>query len=64
MGRMDEQCAPKQLLFGELVKRRPFHGPKKKWRDEVMNDLCALGGTSCARIAGCGQSGALLLLML
>ena len=24
LGRMDDQCGPKQLLFGELVKRRPF----------------------------------------
>ena len=45
LGRMDEQRAPKQLLFGELVKRRPFQGPKKRWRDEVMSDLHALGVT-------------------
>ena len=42
---MDEQCAPKQLLFGKLTKRRPFQGPKKRWRDKVMSDLCALGVT-------------------
>ena len=39
LGCMDEQRAPKQLLFGELVKRRSFQGPKKRLR----NELHALG---------------------
>ena len=34
---------PKQLLFGELLKKRPFHGAKKRWRDEMMSDLWAIG---------------------
>ena len=42
---MDEQRAPKQLLFGVLVKRRLFQGSKKRWRDKVMSDLRALGVT-------------------
>jgi len=33
---------PKQLFFGELLKKRPFHGAKKRWRDEVMSDLWAI----------------------
>ena len=24
---------------------RPFQGPKKKWQDKVMGDLCALSAT-------------------
>jgi len=40
LGRMDEGQAPKQLLFGEL---QPFHGPKKRWHDEVVGDLYAIG---------------------
>jgi len=33
LGRMDESRTPK-LLFGELLKRRPFHGTKKR-DDEI-----------------------------
>ena len=40
---MDSKRLPKQLLFGELTKKRPFHGTKKRWRDEVMRDLKAIG---------------------
>ena len=29
LGRMDSMRLPKQLLFGELMKKRPFHGTKK-----------------------------------
>jgi len=36
---MDSERLPKQVLFGELLKKRPSHGAKKRWRDEVMNDL-------------------------
>ena len=43
LGCMDEDCSPKQLLFGKLVKRRPFHGPMKRWFDEVVSNLHALG---------------------
>ena len=30
---------PKQLLFGELEKKRPSHGTKRRWRDLVAVDL-------------------------
>jgi len=43
LGRMDEGRTPKQLLFGEVFRRRPFHGVKKRWRDEVAGDLHAIG---------------------
>ena len=39
LGRMDDDRLPKKLLFGELLKKRPFHGVKKRWRDVVMSDL-------------------------
>ena len=29
-------------LFGELMQRWPFHGPKERWHDEVVGDLCAI----------------------
>ena len=31
-GKLDDSHHPKQLLFGEFVKPRPFHGPKQHWR--------------------------------
>ena len=34
---------PKQLLFGELQKKRACHGTKKRWRDQVAGDLQAIG---------------------
>ena len=43
LGRMSCDRLPKQLLFGELLKRRPFHGAKKRWRDEVVSDLRVIG---------------------
>ena len=39
---MDNDSIPKKLLFGELVKKCPFHGPKKRWRDELMDALHAI----------------------
>jgi len=54
MAGLNDGCTPKQLLFGELLRRRPFHGVKKKWRDEVEGDFMPLvlgiGDFSCARI--------------
>ena len=41
-GRMNSERLPKQLLFGELLKKKPFHGAKKRWMDEVMRDLKAI----------------------
>ena len=32
---MSSKQLPKQLLFGKLLKNRPFHGTKKQWRDKV-----------------------------
>ncbi|XP_065905547.1 uncharacterized protein [Dysidea avara] len=40
--RMDDSHHPKQLLFGELVKPQPFHGPKQRWRDVIAADLKTL----------------------
>ena len=42
LGRMGEERMPKQLLFGELEKKRPFSGPRKRWRDMVSTDLRTL----------------------
>ena len=42
LGRMDDECTPKQLLFDELLRRQPFHGVKR-WCDEVEGDVCAIG---------------------
>ena len=33
VGRMNKERLPKRVLFGELRKRRPCHGVKKRWRD-------------------------------
>ena len=42
LGRMGGERMPKQLLFGELEKKRPFCGPRKRWRDLVSSDLRTL----------------------
>ena len=34
---------PKQLLFGELGKKRPSHGTKRRWRDVAAADIKAVG---------------------
>ena len=43
VGRMDEERLPKRALFGELRKRRPCHGTKKRWRDAAKSDVEAIG---------------------
>ena len=43
MARMDDDRAPKCVLFGELPATRPCHGPKRRWRDVVLSDLESLG---------------------
>ena len=43
LARMDPSRLPKQLLFGEFVKKRPSHGVKRRWRDVVVADLRAVG---------------------
>ena len=42
LGRMEDERLPKQVLFGELKKKRPCHGVKKRWRDQVSKDLQAI----------------------
>ena len=39
VARMSESRIPKQLLFGWLPQPRPAHGPRKRWRDRVRQDL-------------------------
>ena len=43
MGRMEADRLPKQILFGELLSARPFHGPKLRWRDVVLCDFWVIG---------------------
>jgi hypothetical protein len=43
LGGMAKERLPKRILFGELEKRRPCHGTKKRWRDGVKSDLQATG---------------------
>ena len=38
-GGMECNRLPKQLLFGELVKKRPSHGTKRRWRDVAAVDI-------------------------
>ena len=33
----------KDTLFGELEKKRPCHGTKKRWHDGIKADLQAIG---------------------
>ena len=42
MGRMDETRLPKQVLFGELRKRRPCHGTKRRWGDVTRANAQAI----------------------
>ena len=39
LARMNPNRMPKQLLFGELEKRRTCHGTKRRWRDIAKSDL-------------------------
>ena len=43
VARMTEHRLPRICLFGWLAHVRPFHGPKKRWRDLVKSDLQSLG---------------------
>ena len=43
MARMDDSRMPKQLLYGELVKPRPRHGTKRRWRDLAVADIQTIG---------------------
>ena len=40
---MGDDRLPKQMLFGELLTTRPFHGPKLRWRDVVLRDVQRMG---------------------
>ena len=42
-GHLKVSSYPSKFYLGELMKKRPFHGTKKQWRDEVMRDLKAIG---------------------
>ena len=44
LGRMEDERLQKQMLFGELKKKQPYHGVKKRWRDQVSKDF----GTCCS----------------
>ena len=39
IGRISDDRIPKWALFGELQKTRPRHGPRKRWRDNIVIDL-------------------------
>ena len=39
VARMDDSRMPKCILFGELDKTQPRHGPRKRWRDNVGSDM-------------------------
>ncbi|XP_065196613.1 uncharacterized protein LOC135828108 [Sycon ciliatum] len=39
VGRMNDDRMPKRVLFGELPATRPRHGPRKRWRDVIVDDL-------------------------
>jgi len=43
VGRMCDSCLPKQMPFGWLPQRCPFHGVKLRWRDRVRKDLKHFG---------------------
>ena len=40
---MSSDRLPRICLFGWLPQVRPFHGPKRRWRDIVKSDLQSLG---------------------
>ena len=40
---MDDHRLPKQLLFGELQRKRPRHGTKRRWRDLMAADVQSTG---------------------
>ena len=44
LARMEPHRLPKQLLFGELQKKRPSHGTKRRWRDVAAADVKAVAG--------------------
>ena len=43
IARMDDHRLPKAVLFSWLHTPRPAHGPRRRWRDVVRDDLKAFG---------------------
>jgi len=43
VARMNDHRLPRVCLFGWLPQVRPFHGPKRRWRDVLKSDLRSLG---------------------
>ena len=42
LARMPDARMPKQILFGQLQRSRPFHGMKMRWKHRVKKDMMAL----------------------
>ena len=42
VARMEPGRLPRQLLYGEFLRRRPCHGVKRRWRDVATADLKAI----------------------
>ena len=44
------------MMFGEMKKKRPAHGPRKHWRDLVSDDLKLfdIDGINCVRMGTVG----------
>ena len=42
VARMEDHRLPKCVLFGELPAPRPARGPRKRWRDVVMDDFASV----------------------
>ena len=45
VGRMNKKRLTKRVLFGELRKKRPRHGAKKRWRDVARSNVEAIGAS-------------------
>ena len=43
VARVDNDRIPKQLLFGELLRPRPSHSTKRRWRDLAREDVQLMG---------------------
>ena len=39
IARMEDMRLPKRVMFGKLPATRPRHGPRKRWRGVIMEDL-------------------------
>ena len=43
VGHMGETRLPSIMLFGEMMTKKPAHGPRKYWRNLASNNLKILG---------------------